>query len=187
MRFLAGLFLLAFALLSCEPDRFDPGTYGTIEVWVSPQWSNNDKTRIADALLLLHRLGPAFHVTEDSTIASVVILPFESTNCVVTGAGRWRVGSRVAEIDPVCTPGDTAFRTVTNHEVLHVLGLEHVCQRAGGPDCSPVGYGPAIMNPELSEGADPLDPVPFTDVPTRLDFAEWDRVRRTVSHDAGRD
>lgn len=164
-------------LLACEPNRNDPVVYGAINVWVSPSWLANDQRRIDESLRLLSRFGPAFLRTEDRAVADVLLQPFESTNCVVTGAGRWRVGTRLAEVDPVCTPGDTAFRTVANHEVLHVLGLGHVCQRSG-PDCSPVGYGVAIMNPELSEGGDPLDPVTPTDVPTTLDFAEWDRVRR---------
>lgn len=176
--------LAAVALLArCEPaTQHDPDRYGRVTVFLASDWLPVDRPRLREALANLARLGPAFVETEFASSADVVLRPFASPGCAL--AGRHTVGTRIAEVDPACTPGDTAFRTAVAHEVGHVLGMAHVCRReAEAADCSPVGYGSAVMNPYLWEQKDPLDPVPFTDRPTDLDLAEFRRVRRT---DVGR-
>lgn len=185
--------LLAFALslvlalsLSCESEtQHNPALYGSVTVYISTDWLAIDRRRIIDAMLTLNRTGPAFSETPFASMADVIIRRWESPNCETSGAGRHFLGTRIAEVDPVCTRGDTAFRAVAAHEILHVLGLTHICRREGdlGP-CAPVGYGRALMNPYYGEEpGDSLDPVPFYDIPTDLDLAEMRRVRRI---DAGR-
>lgn len=178
MRTPTGLLFLLTVFARCEPTtQHNPDIYGRVTVFLSSEWLPIDRPRLREALVNLNRLGPAFVETEFASTADVVIRPFESPGCAL--AGRHVVGTRVAEVDPACTPGDTAFRTAVAHEIGHVLGMRHVCRREGeAEDCSPVGYGPALMNPYLWEQKDPLDPVPFTDSPTDLDLAEFRRTRR---------
>lgn len=183
MRTATGLLFLLTVFARCEPTtQHNPDIYGRVTVFLASEWLPIDRPRLREALGNLNRLGPAFVETEFATQADVVIRPFESPGCAATG--QHRVGTRVAEVDPACTPGDTAFRTAVAHEVGHVLGMGHVCRYEGEVSaCSPVGYGSAVMNPYRWEAANPLDPVPATDSPTELDLAEFRRVRRT---DAGR-
>jgi hypothetical protein len=188
MRLINALFILLLALLGCgSPDQHAPNTYGTVHVWISASWLPIDRPRIIEQLANLSRLGPTFVVDDAPYYADVLIYPFNSDDCKRTGAGRWWVSTRSIEVDPVCTQGDTAFRTAIGHEIGHVLGMRHICTYPQETaDCSPVGFGRAMMNPTLTEGDDPLSPVPFTDRPTELDLLEFRRVFR-VRHpvDAG--
>jgi hypothetical protein len=172
------------ALWGCDPPtQSDPVRYGTVTVFIAPEWLNLDKGRIREELRNLDALGPHFVEAGEGnrSAARIVVQPFDAQGCTL-GAGRWEVGSRVVEIDPTCTPGDTAFRQAVGHEVGHALGMTHVCQRAGdAPDCSPVGHGPAMMAPRL--GGTPV--IGFgeafsdtlgEDAPTPLDLAEYRRV-----------
>ncbi|TAK26698.1 MAG: hypothetical protein EPO40_19455 [Myxococcaceae bacterium] len=180
------LALLALtALVGCDPpSQADPARYGEVSVYVAPEWLSLDKARIRDELQLLGALGPRFVEAGEGhrSTARVIVQPFDSEGCTL-GAGRWLVGSRVVEIDPTCTPGDTAFRQAVGHEIGHALGMSHICARPGdAPDCSTVGYGPAMMAPRLGGGgvsigfgeafADALG----EDAPTVLDLAEYRRA-----------
>lgn len=174
------LLLALLALASCEsPTQHNPTLYGEVSVYISSEWLDLDKRRIRDQILTMNRLGPRFVETNFGSTARVIVRRFDSQNCELTGAGRHFLGTRIAEIDPVCTPGDTAFRTTVGHEIGHVLGMAHVCKYAGETsDCSPIGFGDALMNPILGEDSDPLTPIRFTDSPTELDLMEFRRVWR---------
>jgi hypothetical protein len=156
------LLLIALLLSACESStQFNPSTYGEVSVFISSEWLDLDKRRIRDQLLTMNRLGPRFVETNFGSTARVIVRRFESQNCEISGAGRHFLGTRVAEIDPVCTPGDTAFRTTVGHEIGHVLGMAHVCKYAGEvSDCSTVGFGDALMNPILGEDDDHAVPDP---------------------------
>lgn len=179
MRYLIPLLLIL--LSACEgPSQNNPTLYGSVTVFFSSDWLPADQARLRQTLTNLSRLGPDFVVTESASLADVVVQRFESPGCVV--AGRHFVGTRVAQVDSACTQGDTAFRTALAHEIGHVLRMGHICREDQEVEsCSPVGVGPAIMNPYLWEGEDPLAPVPSTDIPTELDLAEFRRVRRMDS------
>jgi hypothetical protein len=177
-RFLLGLFSLCLLVACDPPSQHDPVRYGEVKVWLGPGWLNYDRQRIEQQLTYLHRLGPAFSLTTDQDAANVLLYRFESPNCELFGAGRWFQGSRRVEIDPVCTQGDTVFRMTVGHEIGHVLGMGHVCLRDREvPNCSPVGYGQAMMNPFIWERDDAEFWV-AQEEPTELDLAEFRRVRR---------
>lgn len=186
MNRLLALLLGFFLLIACDDSsQHNPNVYGTVLVYISTDWLDLDRRRISDAMLTLNRTGPRFVETPFASMSDVIVRRWDSPNCETSGAGRYFLGTRVAEVDPVCTQGDTAFRAVVSHEILHVLGLTHICRGEGDPGpCSSVGYGRAVMNPYYGEEQDdPLDPVPFNDIPSDLDLAEMRRVRRI---DAGR-
>jgi hypothetical protein len=187
---LAALLAFTLALVGCDPPtQADPVRYGTVEVFIAPEWLSLDRARIRDELRNLAALGPRFVEAGEGgrSTARVIVQPYDAQGCSL-GAGRWTIGSRVVEIDPTCTPGDTAFRQAVGHEVGHVLGMSHVCAHEGdAPDCSPVGYGPAMMAPRLGgvvrfgfgeAFSDSLG----DDVPTELDLAEY---RRATTRDGG--
>lgn len=177
---------MAAAFLGCDPPtQSDPVRYGTVTVFIAPEWLSLDKARIRDELVNLDALGPHFVEAGEGnrSVARIIVQPFDSQGCSL-GAGRWEVGSRVVEIDPDCTPGDTVFRQAVGHEVGHALGMVHICQHAGDAlDCSPVGYGPAMMNPQLGGGTpgtigfhEAFSDALGEDAPTPLDLAEYRRV-----------
>lgn len=178
---LALLCLALAAPVGCDPpSQADPARYGTVSVFIAPEWLDVDEARIRDELVILSALGPRFVEAGEGgrSTARVIVQPYDSEGCTL-GAGRWLVGSRVVEIDPTCTPGDTAFRQAVGHEVGHALGLQHCCRHEGeAADCSPVGFGDAMMNPSLSGGGESFDPALANDAPTPLDLAEFRRVFR---------
>jgi hypothetical protein len=178
MRYL--LTLIAFAtMIGCDPpSQADPARFGTISVYIDPEWLQLDKARIRDELALLDALGPHFVDAGEGgrSTARVVVQPFDSQGCTL-GAGRWIVGSRIVEVDPTCTAGFSAFGQAIGHEIGHALGMQHVCARPGDAhDCSPVGFGPAMMAPSLGGGGESFSPELAQEAPTELDLAEYRRA-----------
>ena len=174
------LLALGLAVSGCDPSQHDPARYGTVTVYVSPAWIPADRARIGDELRVLQALGPAFVVTEASDQADVIVRPWESPDCATAGAGGHTLGTRVAEVDPVCAPGDGAFRAMVGHEIGHALGMLHVCRHTeDGPDCSPTVRGtPAMMaRSPFVDSHDPIIGLVAVDTPQALDLAEYLRVR----------
>lgn len=173
------LLALGLAVSGCDPTQHDP-TLPPVRVYVSADWPARDRPDIAEALARLAAVGPSFAETEDATGADVILRPWESRDCATDGAGQHLVGTRLAQVDRACAPGAGAFRAFVGHEVLHALGLLHVCTvHESGPDCSPTVRGqPAMM--ARSPFVDSLDPIiglVAVDVPTALDLAEYSRAR----------
>lgn len=179
------LALAALALAACvAPSQHDPAAYGTVAVYYAPDdWASSYRDVFREELRVLDRLGPRFVEAATEAEATVVVRHWVSPDCAAAAA-RWTRGTRVVELDPVCLPGTLVLRTAFQHEVGHALGLAHVCRRAGdAPDCSPVGFGPALMNPFVVTGdAGPgfeeayVGQVPHFE-PSELDLAEFRRTR----------
>lgn len=173
--------LLILGILSCNPSQSDPVRYGVVKVWADPNWIPYDQERIRSVLTNLQALGPAFVLTANPSEADVLVSPYEANNCTTDGAGRYFPGTRRVEVDPVCTPGDIFFRATVGHEIGHALGMKHICRRTEEvSDCSPVGYGEAMMNPYYHEVDLSGDFVNPSENPTELDLAEFRRVRPPV-------
>lgn len=190
MKLIYILLALSLLLVGC-PDvtQHDQSRYGTITVWLSPDWALNvDRADIAQELTNLGHLGPSFVVTDDIYTADVLVYPFVANDCQQDGAGHWVVGTRSVYVDRVCTTSQVAFRTAIGHEIGHAIGMQHVCFHeeliARSGNCSPVGYGLAMMNPSLYEGHGDLELPQATDVPTELDLMEFNRTR-VGQRDAG--
>lgn len=154
-----------------------PG-WGFVEVWVSPAFEPPARASILAELLRLHALGPAFVVAAAPAPGAVAVRPFRG-DCL-TDAAHVLPGSRVVELDLSCMGGDDAAAVAVGHSIGHALGLSHVCAVPGELlECSPVGYGPALMGPRLRR-ATGLGEV-FSGAlghpePTSLDRAELLRV-----------
>lgn len=191
MRLLIAIALL-FSVLStaCSPTQHDQSRYSTVTVAFGAPldsagpWRSDQLVELRAELAALNALGPTFVEASEGS-AQIVVRPFDSGPGCALGAARFTPGTTFVEIDPSspCTNGFTELRAAMGHEVFHAVtgSRTHVCFTAGElPDCSPVGYGPAMMNPQISYG-DPIDPNggPLgvaTDVPTDLDLAEWRRT-----------
>lgn len=173
------LLALGLAVSGCDPTQHDP-TLPPVRVYVSADWPARDRPDIAEALARLAAVGPSFAETEDATGADVILRPWESRDCATDGAGQHLVGTRLAQVDRACAPGAGAFRAFVGHEVLHALGLLHVCTvHESGSDCSPTVRGsPAMMarSPFVDSG-DPVIGLVAVDTPQALDLAEYSRAR----------
>lgn len=168
------------SLSGCDPSQHDPVRYGTVAVYVSPAWSARDRARIESELRALQALGPAFVVTDTSERADVIVTLWTSPDCATAGAGGHTLGTRVAEVDPTCAPGDGAFRAFVGHEIGHALGMLHVCTvHETGADCSPTVRGsPAMMaRSPFVDSRDPVIGLVAVDTPQALDLEEFARVR----------
>ena len=185
--------LLALALVAggCAdpPTQHNEARYGVVRVFVAPEWLELDKVQIRQQLVNLDALGPSFVEAGEGgrSTARVIVQPMTSGAGCFADAAHWIVGTRIVEIDRTCMVSESSFRQAVGHEVGHALGMLHICEREGDlPDCSPVGYGDAMMGPRLR----PTDDAPgFTeaytgalgfDEPTDLDLAEFRRVYAVV-------
>lgn len=193
---LANIFLVLLALFvttcngSCnKPTQHNQTRYGTVTVAFAQSldgiWDFNQTQRSAlqEELNDLSALGPTFVLAPEGS-ATYVIRAWSSGGHCEHGAGQWTPGTHFAEVDATCTGGLLGLRTAVAHELGHMLGMQHICMAANElTNCSPVGYGPAIMNPNVSYG-DPLvgeeNVSAYTGVPqvapSHLDILEYSRV-----------
>lgn len=184
------LFVCALALVSLvacvSPSQHDETKWGTMTVALGPSlaeglpWRPDQAAEIQKALGAAEALGPAFPLVSEAD-AEAVIRPFFSKGPCKPGmqVGRFSLGAHFVECNPDCAKGYPELRTCVLHEIGHLLGMGHVCvKHREVPDCSPVGYGYASMNPQIAYGDafDDTDVSVSTDVPTDLDLAEYRRV-----------
>lgn len=141
----------------------------------------------------LNRLGPTFQLVESGENVYVLRADIveNQSQCSTRPAIAYQVDTvtnqRRIVIDPVCIHGEFEFKAAFMHEVGHSLGMSHVCRaNEQRSDCSSVGRGVAVMNPNLVYDSDRLGGDDFTTVnvgalPTwelqSLDFREFCRVR----------
>lgn len=181
--------LLAMLTVGCEaPTQHDEARYGVVRVFIAPEWPSIDAVQVRAELVNLNALGPTFVEAGEGgrSTARVVVQPMTGPGCF-RDAAHWIVGTRIVEVDRVCMTSESAFRQAVGHEIGHALGMLHVCEREGdAPDCSPVGFGPAMMGPRLRQSDDgPGFSEVYTgvlgiDEPTELDLAEFRRVYSVV-------
>lgn len=185
--------ILGFSLLGAcfAPTGHGPTTPSApvrhVTFGVDPEFPRDFQLWAADTLLhtRLPGVSVGVRVGVDALGAAIPIRRGEFEGCRL--AGYWHPVRGEITIDTSCTPGESVWRHVVLHEALHALGALHVCTRpdedANG-ECSPVGYGEAVLNPTFQLPGHPgfdsacCDSLPLTE-PTALDLAELARVLRT--------
>jgi len=185
------LFACAFALSALNacvaPSQHDEKKWGSLSVALGPSlaeglaWRPDQAAEIQKALDAAEALGPAFPLVSEAD-AQMVIRPFFSKGPCTPGmqVGRFAPGTHFVECNPDCAQGYMELRTCVIHELGHLLGMGHVClEHREVADCSPVGYGYAVMNPQIAYGDafDDMSVSVSTDRPTDLDLAEYRRTR----------
>lgn len=204
MRNLAQKLFIIFAVLcltSCvgflsqlRPNNHNESVYGVVRVQMShSEWDSTHIEFAKEAMRNLSNLGPTFVLVEfggDVVVYDVDLANDGPNECRTTNeesmcAGWYGTvdGEERILIDPVMTPGKLAFQAALMHEIGHYLGMEHICESDNTESvCSPVGRGPAIMNPNLLHGEDSFSyhhaytgPLPVWEVQS-LDIAEFLRV-----------
>jgi hypothetical protein len=141
------------------PNNQSIATYGTVRVAAAASlydptltWSADQMSTIRHALKTASHLGPEFVLVANEGQADVVIYRTEF-NCARGEGGQFIPGTRFIEIDPICVSSSIDLETVVVHELGHYVGMKHICLLDAPEDtqtgCSPVGRGPAALNPEL--------------------------------------
>jgi hypothetical protein len=184
---LVSVFALLTSAACVAPSQHDENKWGIVKTALGPSldedlaWRPDQAMEIQTALTALQALGPSFPVVSEGDADAVVIRPFFSKGPCRPGdqVGRFAPGTRVVECNPDCAHGYMELRTCVEHEIGHFLNLQHICvTHREVADCSPVGYGYAVMNPQIAYG-DAFDDNGInvsTDAPTSLDLAEYRRV-----------
>lgn len=141
----------------------------------------------------LNRLGPTFQLVDSGENITVVRSDVvnSSSQCNERTSIAYQIdlvrNTRRIIIDPICVVGEYQFKTAFMHEIGHSLGMNHVCRQSDNRnDCSSVGRGIAVMNPNLVYEGNNASPngeehVDMNSLPTYelqdLDFREFCRVR----------
>jgi hypothetical protein len=121
--------------------------------------------------------GVKVELTRNNLLADVFVYnvkidpseTYEDVSPNETVLGFWQRGSDRIFIDISAMTNDKMFKLVFMHELCHWFGMSHVCKFINQKrNCSPVGYGQAIMDPvvDLENSYD------FTE----LDLAEFRRI-----------
>lgn len=192
---LAVLMVTIPAIVFRRPNHHNWRKWGEVHVHLSENFTQHQREQAQEALEELNRLGPRFVLGGEGinnvTVLSVDLTNGKPANCQTLGAARYDLASTGESrifIDPTCTQGNLEFRTALMHEIGHSLGMQHIClPNEHRTDCSPVGRGFAVMNPNLVselgepntsfESSDP-GPVPTFQIQD-LDVKEFERVART--------
>ena len=129
-------------------------------------------TQLIQAVLGRFKLFPGIHVqlVEDRTTADVVIFNWNNriNNCFI---GFQPTDTDVVLLDIDKITEDLAFQIVFLHELGHWFGMRHVCRvRGERSECSPVGYGEAVLNPAIGYDTG------YSEQFTQLDLNEFHRV-----------
>jgi hypothetical protein len=161
------------------------GTYSIKMVGWEGTGNDNFNKWAKESLPELNRLGPTFQLVEKNENISVVRIDVadnfkECATKVGIAFETDAMGKHRIIIDPVCVTGELEFKTAFMHEIGHSLGMQHVCRpNEKRSDCSSVGRGTAVMNPNLTYeiSSDPESDDQFGPLPTwhlqPLDFKEF--------------
>ena len=142
-----------------KPNNHNEARYHTYNIRLSG-WDEAPERQYVNwanqTLPELNRLGPTFHIVttgEDVVVVRGTTIT-DPTQCTRLNGLSYQVdqltGQRRIVIDPTCVHGELEFKSAFMHEIGHSLGMGHVCtSHDRDSDCSPVGRGLAIMNPNL--------------------------------------
>jgi hypothetical protein len=130
-------------------------TFPPLRVFVSPDWTLEQRVSIEAAFVMLRPVLPEV-VDSNMALADLGIYVTRAANCDAVAGGTF---SRTAYLDPRCFPTRAGF-DITHavaHLVLDFLGLSHICVRPdeSATDCSPVPSGMGVMNVHFAEGRTP--------------------------------
>lgn len=185
------LLVLIFVTGCVAPDQHDAGRYGTYGVALAAPFKHDDPTLdagpwrpdqvdvIQKCYKTFERLGPTFPIVTEGQ-ARILLRPYNAAVDSVDPkqAGRYLPESPIVECDPARTPGYEALCACVAHETGHFLGMQHICmQPEEASDCSPVGYGVAVMNPSVVYGDTAKNETVSQSTPTDLDLAEFRRMQ----------
>ena len=153
-------------VMGCLAPRRHPPT---LRIQIESRFSSYEHRQFLEALPALRTLGfNPVEVQQDQT-HDVVIRYWDNLDphSKLIGLTTW--DTDYVQIASARVASEPQLRAIVLHELGHWLGMNHVCLFPGErPTCSTVGYGVAIMNPEIT-----LDHV---QVYTNLDILEFRRV-----------
>lgn len=141
-----------------KPTNHNEQRYGVVKVRLAGWSSPSEAIRVrwaGEAMNELNRLGPTFVLADENPFVTVYRAEVVNNNleCHTKPAVFYRMepnGQRVIHLDPVCLEGELEFKTAFMHELGHSIGMTHICRLEDNyTDCSTVGRGRAVMNPNL--------------------------------------
>jgi len=145
-------------------------------------WDRAHQRWIESSIASMNRLkGPTFRLAFGRV--DVVVRRWLAIDCTKMAA-YYSTGATEIFLDPRCAEDELQFRTLTQHELGHFMGMMHICRTPHERAiCSTVGFGEAMMNPNTVletmfdiNGRDFTHRTPYE--PTWLDQQEFLRATR---------
>lgn len=120
--------------------------------YVDPHFTSWHKTLIRIAVRGYERVGLIFIETLDYSESRIIIQRWRNEIRESTVFGVYVDGTKRILIDVDRMTTESQIVAAIMHELGHWIGMNHVCREPNeSANCSSVGYGNAIMNPNIGE------------------------------------
>ena len=131
-------------------------------------WTQEESKVLRMAVEEMSTLGTPFKVVPNG--GDVVVRSAKFWPCTRHSVGQFVIGSRLIEVDPLCTEDNSYLQQAFMHELGHFIGMRHILRTPSdvGVFLSPLPPAPAVMNPNMYYG----DGVPF--LPATTTFTSSD-------------
>ena len=148
--------IILILLLNCIPSQRAVPLYNEqnlplrhVSIYIDASFSYNQIELIRQSTRNLTFLNIRVSEVADIRNSNLEIRFWNNDSCAKNFYGLYTSNTNYILIDPNCVVNNNQFTIGIQHEFGHWLGMAHICLSSFGQtnNCSPVGFGVAIMNP----------------------------------------